>query len=56
MKSNTLENPILTAFMAIKSNELGAQMIVCVLDTLIPPNYSRPVFFVSSAVEFTFSP
>ena len=42
IKSNKLENPIFTAFMAIKSNILGAKIIVCVLETLIPPNYSRP--------------
>ena len=42
IKSNKLKTPIFTAFMAIKSHKLGAKMIVCVLDTLIPPNYSRP--------------
>ena len=28
--------------MDIKSNKLVKQIIVCVLDTLIPPNLSRP--------------
>jgi len=39
---HTLKTLFLWLFMALKSNKLGAQMIVCVLDTLIPPIYSRP--------------